>query len=267
MINDAIKAAVGIGGKALRATSDSFLKRFPIQSSVLPDTQKLSVEAGFELPILECKISDNHYVFDSTDSRFLGHGYAFLKHFELVGGEVEAEKVLVSKEQFYAIAPHTSLDKLAPLVEPLNIALAKYNINTPLRICHFLAQTCHESDQFNTTEEYASGAAYEWRDDIGNVYAGDGVRFKGRSLIQITGRASYKEFGDYLGVDFISSPELLATYEYAWLGAGWFWNTRNLNDLADQDRFRDITIRINGSINGIDDRFAALGRAKQVFGI
>ena len=266
MINDVLKAAVGIGsGKVLRATSDSFLKRFPVQSSALPDHQKLGVKAGFELPIYDCKISDNHYVFDSADSRFMGHGYAFLEHFELVGGEVE--KVLVTAEQFYEIAPQTSLSKLTPLVAPLNIALVKYNITTPLRICHFLAQMYHESDGFNASEEYASGADYEWRDDLGNTQEGDGVRFKGRSFIQITGKYNYQDFSNYLGVDFISNPELLATPEYAWLGAGWFWDTRNLNNLADQDRFRDITIRINGGTNGLDCRFEALGRAKRVFGI
>ena len=266
MINDALKAAVGIGsGKVLRATSDSFLKRFPMQSSNLPDDQKLAVKKGFEIKVFTCKIYDRHFMFDTADPRFMGHGFAFVEHFELVGGEVE--KVLVTAEQFYEIAPQTSLSKLTPLVAPLNVALVKYNITTPLRICHFLAQMYHESDGFNASEEYASGADYEWRDDLGNTQKGDGVRFKGRSFIQITGRYNYQDFSKYLGVDFISNPELLATPEYAWLGAGWFWDTRNLNNLADQDRFRDITIRINGSINGIDDRFAALGRAKRVFGI
>lgn len=267
MINDVLKAAVGIGGKTLRAIADSSLKRFPIQSSALPDHQKLGVKAGFELPIYDCKISDNHYVFDSADSRFMGHGYAFLEHFELVGGEVE--RVLVTAEQFYEIAPQTSLSKLTPLVAPLNVALVKYNITTPLRICHFLAQTYHESDGFNALEEYASGDDYDDRTDLGNTpeIDGDGRKYKGRSFIQITGKYNYQDFSNYLGVDFVSTPELLATPEYAWLGAGWFWDTRNLNDLADKDRFRDITIRINGATNGYQSRLDALARAKSVFGL
>ena len=194
MISDIPLASVGIGGKTLRTKENSFLKRSPIQSSDLTEDQKLSVVTGFELAVVSCKIADNHYVFDTTDSRFLGHGYAFLEHFELIGGEVEVEKVevkvevkvsvtqsnvLVTADQFYAIAPQTSLDKLVPLFEPLSIALAKYSINTPLRICHFLAQTCHESDQYNTTEEYASGEEYEGYTEIGNIQDGDGIRFKG----------------------------------------------------------------------------------------
>jgi predicted chitinase len=266
MIESVIEAAVGIGQRKLVATQISFLKRSPVQSTELVNTEKLSVMQGFEIVVTACTIENSHYAFESDDARFSGKGYAFMGHFVAIGA-VDAPTELVTAEQFYAIAPQTSLNKLAPLVAPLNIALAKYNINTPLRICHFLAQTCHESDQFNTTEEYASGADYEWRDDLGNTQEGDGVRFKGRSLIQITGRYSYKEFGDYLGVDFISRPELLATTEYAWLGAGWFWDTRNLNNLADQDRFRDITIRINGGTNGLDCRLDALGRAKRIFGI
>jgi putative chitinase len=186
---------------------------------------------------------------------------------DLAIGGVDTPTELVTAEQFYAIAPQTSLKKLTPLVAPLNVALAKYNITTPLRICHFLAQMYHESDGFNASEEYASGADYEWRDDLGNTQKGDGVRFKGRSFIQITGRYNYQDFSNYLGVDFVSNPELLATPEYAWLGAGWFWDTRNLNNLADQDRFRDITIRINGATNGWSDRLDALQRAKRFFGI
>ena len=213
-----------------------------------------------------CTVENSHYAFECADSCFMGKGYAFMGHFAAIGG-VDKPTELVTAEQFYAIAPQTRLDKLEPLVTPLNIALAKYKIDTPLRICHFLAQMYHESDGFNASEEYASGADYEGRDDLGNTQEGDGIRFKGRSFIQITGKYNYQEFSDYLGIDFVSNPELLATPEYAWLGAGWFWDVRNLNDLADSDRFRDITIAINGGVNGIDSRLEALNRAKQIFGI
>ena len=259
----------------LTIEQDTWLKRQITNARYLPDNDKLKVMAGEKFAPLSWELADSQHIkFYVSEKSYL---YAFIPHILLTENGVnvlavkavviEPLKQLVTAEQFYAIAPQTSLYKLVPLFEPLNIALVKYSINTPLRICHFLAQTCHESDQFNTNEEYASGEAYEGWTELGNTEGGDGVRFKGRSLICVTGRANYQAFSDYLGVDFVSNSTLLAAPKYAWLGAGWFWDTRNLNDLADQDRFQDITIRINGGTNGIEDRFANLERAKKVFGI
>jgi putative chitinase len=251
----------------LKILQDTFIKLQPIESSQLPANQicKVTVTAK-PIPVISwANAANNHISFNVTEKDIY---YAYIPHVSLTDESgVDVVQQLVTADQFYAIAPYTAISKLAPLVAPLNIALAKYNITTPLRKAHFLAQTYHESDQFNTTEEYASGADYEWRDDLGNTQEGDGIRFKGRSLICVTGRANYKACGDAIGVDFVSNPELLASPDYAWLGACWFWDTHNLNNLADSDRFRDITIAINGGINGIDSRLEALNRAKQVFGI
>jgi predicted chitinase len=85
-------------------------------------------------------------------------------------------------------------DRLRQLASSVNDVLNYYQINTPLRICHFIAQVAHESDCFNAMEEYASGEDYEGRDDLGNTQPGDGVRFKGRGLMQLTSRANYAEF-------------------------------------------------------------------------
>ena len=83
----------------------------------------------------------------------------------------------------------------------LQVTLEAYGIDTRLRIAHFLGQTCHESAGFRTTEEFASGEAYEGRKDLGNIKKGDGRRYKGRGLLQLTGRANYAEHGKMLGVD------------------------------------------------------------------
>ena len=143
----------------------------------------------------------------------------------------------------------------------------RYAITSPLRKAHFLAQVGHESDGFNTNEEYASGADYEWRTDLGNTKSGDGVRFKGRGLIQVTGRANYGECGRALGVDLISNPQRLGDYDLACLSAGWYWDSRNLNNFADRDDILAITKIINGGTNGLADRQSYLARAKRVFGI
>lgn len=149
----------------------------------------------------------------------------------------------------------------------LNDTLARYAINTPLRVAHFLAQIGHESAGFNAVREYASGAAYEGRLSLGNTQPGDGVRFKGRGLIQITGRANYFAMSKAFQTNFIDQPTLLEQPKYACLSAGWYWNSRNLNELADGNFFVTITKRINGGVNGLADREARFLRAAKALGI
>lgn len=174
---------------------------------------------------------------------------------------------LLISDQLSAIAIYTSQFRLDQLLPNINITMQRYGINTPLRKAHFLAQTAHESDGFNTNEEYASGADYEGRRDLGNTKSGDGVRFKGRGLIQVTGRSNYAECGQALGIDLINNPQRLADFDLACLSAGWYWDARNLNSYADDDDLIRITRIINGGLNGLDDREGYLIRAKQVFGI
>lgn len=140
--------------------------------------------------------------------------------------------------------------------------LDKYEINTLLRIAHFLAQTCHELDGFCTTEEYASGAAYEGRRDLGNIEPGDGRKFKGRGLIQLTGRANYAAAGQRLQLDLINSPDLAAVPATSVLTACDYWTQRNINPHCDQDDIIKVTKIINGGLNGIDSRRAYLAKAK-----
>ncbi|EOR08300.1 glycoside hydrolase family 19 protein [Acinetobacter tandoii] len=131
-----------------------------------------------------------------------------------------------------------------------------------LRFAHFIAQLAHESGNFKYMQEIASGAAYEGRKDLGNVMAGDGVRFKGRGPIQLTGRANYKKYGQALGIDFESHPELVATPSIGLLVACKFWTSNALNELADKDDVLSITKKINGGTNGLNDRKANLTKIK-----
>ena len=141
--------------------------------------------------------------------------------------------------------------------------MTRYAINTKLRQNHFIAQLAHESGEFRYMQELASGSAYEGRKDLGNTETGDGVRFKGRGLIQLTGRANYAAIGKALGIDFVSNPELLETPKYATLSACWFWNSRNLNIWADADDILRITKKINGGVNGLTQREMYLDRAEK----
>lgn len=155
---------------------------------------------------------------------------------------------------------------VAAIAPALQETLARYEINTPLRVAHFLAQAAHESDGFCTTEEYASGRAYEGRADLGNTKAGDGVRYKGRGLFQLTGRANYKAYGPKVGIpDLVDHPERAAEPVVSLMIACEYWKERRggLNRFADQDDILTITKAINGGTNGLDDRRRYLAKAKQ----
>jgi putative chitinase len=152
---------------------------------------------------------------------------------------------------------------IAAVGECCTASLDKYAINTRLRVAHFLAQVCHESDGFCTTTEYASGEEYEGRKDLGNVKRGDGRRYKGRGLIQLTGRANYKKYGDVLGINLVDDPEKAAEPATSLLIACEYWNEHKLSEFADRDDIVTITRRINGGLNGIESRRAYLAKAKR----
>ena len=156
-----------------------------------------------------------------------------------------------------AIAPNSKPWVIDGFADALPGLCEKYEINTVGRQAHFIAQCAHESDHFKTTTEYASGAAYEGRKDLGNVNKGDGVRFKGRGLIQLTGRYNYASAG------YVDDPEAVARFPAAAEVSGWFWARNKLNQHADKDDVRAATKAINGGLNGLLDRTAYLGRAKR----
>ena len=162
------------------------------------------------------------------------------------------------------IAPNSKEEIIGPLVVYLNLHMPKYEVNNYLRVCHFLAQAAHEAASFRTLEEYASGAAYEGRKDLGNVKAGDGVRYKGRGIFQLTGRANYRTIGAKIGMDLENNPELAESPEVSVLTALEYWKSRDLNRFADRDDVESITRRINGGLNGFEDRKRYLSKAKTV---
>ena len=145
----------------------------------------------------------------------------------------------------------------------------EFDINTPLRWCHYLAQIAHESAELRYSEEIASGKAYDTGKlaiKLGNTPEadGDGQKYKGRGLIQVTGRANYEAYKQYCGFDVVKQPELLAKPVGAIRSSMWFWKSKGLNELADRDEFVAITKCINGGTNGIEDRRKYLARAKKV---
>ncbi|WP_336288636.1 glycoside hydrolase family 19 protein [Bartonella sp. CB60] len=162
---------------------------------------------------------------------------------------------------------------ITEMAQALPKAFSYADITTPLRAAHFLSQCAHESDGFFTLCEYASGRAYEGRKDLGNIKQGDGVRFKGRGLIQLTGRNNYRRFTEFWrlvdaqALDCEVCPESVEKFPAALWSAIWFWHIRHLNRLADQDDIVGITKVINGGKNHLAQRVTYLNRAKKLLGL
>lgn len=150
----------------------------------------------------------------------------------------------------------------------LNAAMGAYEIVTPARIRAFLAQIGHESGRLKYVREIwgptIAQQRYEGRKDLGNTEPGDGKKYMGRGLIQITGRANYQRVSDELDEDFITSPALLESPQWACLSAAWFWDSRSLNTLADAGKFDRITRKINGGQTGRADRIALFHAAAAI---
>ena len=181
--------------------------------------------------------------------------------------------------------------------EPLAVTFLKYDINTPQRQAAFIGQCAHESGNFKTLEEnlnykpeslmkvwpsrfpdlptamkYAhdpikiANKVYANRMGNGTEESGEGSKYHGRGLVQLTGKENYERCGEALGVDLVNQPGLLAQPMYACMSAGWFWNKKGLNALADSGDYETMTKRINGGLIGLDDRKAKIAKALSILG-
>lgn len=163
------------------------------------------------------------------------------------------------------------IDRARTFAPVLTAAMAEFDIDTPEQQAAFLAQIGHESGSLHWTEELwgptKAQLTYEGRPDLGNTMPGDGVRYMGRGLIMTTGRANYRRTGFALGADLESFPNLLSEPGMASRSAGCFWHAHNLNAFADSGDFVGLTRRINGGINGLDNRQRLWALAKTALGV
>ena len=201
--------------------------------------------------------------------------------------KIEASQILI-------ISPNCKPEVAEGLAQCLPAVLEKYAISTPLRVAHFLAQTAHESAGFTRFVENlnytASGLENTWPDKFhltnpyryarqpekiaNHVYAnrmgngdeasGDGWKFRGRGMIQLTGYDNYVAFSKHSGKDCIQYPDLLSTVEGAAESAAWYWLERNINKPADEDDVVMVTKLINGGTLGLNERKRLLEIAKRV---
>lgn len=203
-------------------------------------------------------------------------------------------KPLITKELIRALVPgHTHPTVTAA---KLNMAAARFGINTPRRVAHFVAQLAHESNIYPREENlqyslnrlcqvwptrFLPGAAITqlcaWNPvmlanvvyggRMGNIYPGDGHFFRGRGMIQLTGRANYRTYGKMIGHDLEHQPDLLLQFGVSALAAGAYWSAHGLNARADRDDLQGITRAINGGLNGLEHRRKLLAIAKRHLGI
>ena len=197
----------------------------------------------------------------------------------------------ITEQQLLQILPNAGR-QAGVFVPALNVAMNKFAIVTRLRIAAFIAQVGHESGQLTRLVENlnysAEGLMKTWpsRFDLvrataaarkpeqianivyagrmGNTEPGDGWKYRGRGLFQVTGKTNYAACGDALGLDLLNRPELLEQTQYAALSAAWFWSVNGLNTLADAGDLTKITRRINGGLNGQADRQALYDKALKV---
>lgn len=204
--------------------------------------------------------------------------------------------MLITREQLEELIPGNNF--IDEWLESLNKILPDYNVNTPKRVAAFIAQCAHESANFTRLEENLN---YRWQtlrkvfpkyfttDDMAKSYAersdkqeaianyvyanrmgngppesGDGYRFRGRGLIQLTGRENYTFFAGSLGIHVEEAAEYLETFEGAVQSACWFWETNGLNDWADRGDIVTLTKRINGGTIGLQDRIKHYNHALEV---
>lgn len=174
----------------------------------------------------------------------------------------------LTREQIKAIMPYAKDKNIDKYLPHLNDTMMSFSIDTPLRQAHFLAQIAHESGSLQYVREIASGESYEGRKDLGNIHPGDGVKYKGRGLIQLTGRNNYEKFSQSVPeADIVEHPERLEEPNLACYVAGWFWDQHKLNEVADRDDIVQVTKVINGGKNGLQERMNFLNRAKLVLKI
>lgn len=207
--------------------------------------------------------------------------------------------LIVNDSQLKEMMPHAKKEDIDFYLDALNRQLNIYKINTPLRQAHFLAQIAHESGAFRYKSENLNYSAKALRTVFGKyfksdelaqecarkpevianyVYAnrmgnkdtnsGDGWKYRGRGLIQLTGQDNYHQCSQFLNKDLINEPDLLTQDpDIAVAAACWYWDKHKLNNYADQDDLKTITKKINGGFNGLEDRNNYLNKAKKIFNI
>jgi predicted chitinase len=227
----------------ITATLETKLKKKPICSSELQPNEMIDVPVGKCYGVDEIEPADGGHskVILADDS---GTFYVFNQHWDGL--------YVISKQQADAIF---GSDVAINLLRDLNQCLTRYQITTIARMRHFLSQIAHESGGLQWLEELDDGSYLEGREDLGNVNPGDGPRFKGAGVIQLTGRSNYEAFAKLIGDSRIMEGCAYVAQTYPFTSAGFWWHNNDMNALCDEGAtVEDVTLRVNGGTNGLCDR-------------
>lgn len=171
--------------------------------------------------------------------------------------------ITINAVQLKSIMKNASQKNILTYVPLLNKYMKEFEINTRLRVVYFLATIAVESGELKYTKELADGSAYEFKKSLGNTTFGDGKKYKGRGLIQLTGKNNYIAYKKYCGFDVVAMPELLEKPLGATRSAGWFFDTHGCNELADLDDLEGVRKKVNGGLNGLKAFTTYVTRAKK----
>jgi len=174
----------------------------------------------------------------------------------------------VTGERLLRLAPAGRAGIVEGIAQRFDALARQHDVDTRLRLCHFLAQAAHETDGFRTLAEYGGPSyflRYEGRQDLGNVQAGYGIRYHGRGIFQLTGRANYRRFGRIVGIDLEAEPERAGEPAISLAVAFAYWRERAINPAADADDVAAVTRLINGGRNGLAERTRYLEKAKGIW--
>jgi putative chitinase len=181
---------------------------------------------------------------------------------------VRLSPLSVTAERLRRLVPSGRPEIIAGVAAGFDNLAPAAGVTTRLRLCHLLAQAAHETDRFRTLEEYGGPsyfARYDGRRDLGNTQAGDGARYHGRGIFQLTGRANYRRFGEAIGVDLEREPQRAKEPEISLRVALAYWRERGCNAAADSDDVVRVTRLINGGRNGLAERTRLLAVAKGIW--
>jgi predicted chitinase len=247
----------------MKAKVATKLKIRPVSSDQLTKpNETIDVAAGKSYGFDKVETAENRHV-KVTLAANSGTYFAYPPHWDGLATTVSASAQVVSKEKAEALFGNTITDVQ---LQDLNSCLNRYKISTPPRLRHFLSQIAHESGGLLYTEELADGLDYEGRDDLGNVNSGDGPKYKGAGVIQLTGRANYQAFSNAIADPKVMEGVTYVAAKYPFTSAGFWWDNNNMNSLCDRGgTVEDVTLRVNGGYNGLEDRQHYYDKASSLF--
>ncbi len=244
----------------MKAKVATKLKVRPVDSAQLTQpNETIDVPVGKTYGFDKFEISDNGHL-KVTLAANSGVYFVFPPHWD---GLAPAIAQIVSQKQAEALFDNSITDVQ---LQDLNSCLNRYKITTAPRLRHFLSQIAHESGGLQYTQELADGSDYEGRDDLGNVNPGDGPKYKGAGVIQLTGRANYQAFSNAIADPKVMDGVTYVASKYPFTSAGFWWDNNNMNALCDGGAtVEQVTLRVNGGYNGLEDRQHYYDKACGIF--